>query len=586
MCPHFIVKLSTAILRSAFFAILLFAYRPNANEFIAITEILKNPIGLSGAIPGDASHEFVEITNLGTDSFFIDSLFLFDNPGGIDSIVTWDTLKYGALAPHRDCIFNASTIAPGASALILDQDYFTALQVQPSSRFTIDARTTILTVNRKDIGSGGLSNTDGIAIFKGTRLKISRIVAYASDQCAIFSLTDTLRQTKPQPPEGVSIVPTSLLFCPPAFISCPTGLSLGHYEFVRNNWLVEWKLAAATGGASIACSLACCKVGAHYATASWSLQRSVSNNFSVLKQGAFSSDSQITRMVVSLPLDSAAYTFTISENGLSSGWTVDLSSVWTPPNALKINELFPRAQSDDPEWFELFNSSSMPINVNNWRYGNSESSFPITQQDLIMAPGRFLVVTKDKSLFAARFPAITCVCQPDAWMAMDNYKDTLSLWNNRGALSETVAWDYTWFSNWTDQSLERVSVKIPGTDRSAWVVAAKPTPGQPNASVSTRSSPDPSLEIGPTPFTPNNDGKNDFLSIQCIVPAVYSVTMAIYGFNGKKYCDVPIGFQPNFLWDGKNDNGAPAPIGPFFVVATFKNGPQTKVIRKKGILWR
>ena len=168
MCPHFIVKLKTAILRSAFFAILLFTAGLNASEFIAITEILKNPIGPSNGIPGDASHECIEITNLGSDTFFIDSLFLFDNPGGIDSIVTWDTLKYGPLAPHEDCIFNASVIAPGASALILDQDYFTALQVQPSSHFSIDARTTILTVNRKDIGNGGLSNTDGIAIFKGT----------------------------------------------------------------------------------------------------------------------------------------------------------------------------------------------------------------------------------------------------------------------------------------------------------------------------------------------------------------------------------------------------------------------------------
>jgi hypothetical protein len=586
MCPNSLVKQKSAILKSIFIGILLFSSILSAHEFIAITEILKNPLGSSNAIPGDASHECVEITNLGSDTFFIDSLFLFDNPGGIDSIAPWDTLKYGVLTPHRDCIFNNHAIAPGSSALILDQDYFTALQVQPSSHFSIDASTTILTVTRKDLGSGGLSNTDGIAIFKGARSKISRIVAYVSDQCADFSLTDTLHQTKPLPPEGVSIVPTSLLFCPPVFISCPTGLSLGHYEFVHNNWLVECKLAKPLSRASIACSLACCKVGASHTIASWSMERKILSTISILKQGTFSVDSPLTRIVVSLPLDSAAYAFMISENGVSTKWTVDVSTVWTPPNPLKINELFPRAQSDDPEWFELINSSSMPINLNNWRYGNAESSFPITQQDIVVAPGRFLVITKDKALFSARFPAIPNVCQPDAWLAMDNYKDTLSLWNNQGALTETAAYDYTWFDNWTDQSLERVSLQIPGTDRNAWVVAVKPTPGQPNASVSTRSSADPSLDIGPIPFTPNGDGKNDFLSIRCTVPAVYSVTIAIYGFNGNKYCDVPVNLQTEILWDGKTSNGRAAPIGPYFVVATFKNGSQTKAIRKKGILWR
>jgi hypothetical protein len=70
------------------------------------------------------------------------------------------------------------------------------------------------------------------------------------------------------------------------------------------------------------------------------------------------------------------------------------------------------------------------------------------------------------------------------------------------------------------------------------------------------------------------------------LPPTYSATISIYGFNGKKYLDLPVMPLPRFTWDGKTTGGAPAAVGPFFVVATFKNGSTTTIIRKKGILWR
>ena len=122
--------------------------------------------------------------------------------------------------------------------------------------------------------------------------------------------------------------------------------------------------------------------------------------------------------------------------------------------------------------------------------------------------------------------------------------------------------------------------------RDAWVIALKPTPGQPNASNAFRATEKPSIEIGPVPFTPNGDGKDDMLSIKLVLPASFTSTIAIYGFNGKKYLDLPITPLPQYLWDGKTDKGVAASVGPFFVVATFKNAGQTTVMRKKGILWR
>ena len=256
------------------------------------------------------------------------------------------------------------------------------------------------------------------------------------------------------------------------------------------------------------------------------------------------------------------------------------------PLGVKINEVFPRAQTDVAEWFELINTSMAPVNLKNWRFGNAQDTNVLTKDSLSIDEGRFLVITKDKTAFSRKYPSVSRVCQPLTWRTLDNYRDTLSLWNESGVLCERIAYNADWFEHWTDQSLERVSLQRDGMAPETWALATNPTPGQPNASIAFRAAEKPSIAIGPSAFTPNGDGKDDLLFISLVLPASFTVVIAIYGFDGKKYIDMPITPQPHYVWDGKTDNGSAAPVGPFFVVATFKNNGQTTIVRKRGILWR
>jgi hypothetical protein len=185
-----------------------------------------------------------------------------------------------------------------------------------------------------------------------------------------------------------------------------------------------------------------------------------------------------------------------------------------------------------------------------------------------------------------KYPSILCVCQPEAWLSLDNSKDTLCLWNSRGIRCETIVYNSAWFDRWIDQSIERISLSQDGTLRGSWVLAERPSPGMPNGSVSFRAAKKPVLEIGPERFSPNGDGRDDLLSIRLTLPAECTATISVFGFNGRKYVDVPTNSLPPYYWNGKTSVNAPAPTGPFFVVATFKNGSQICTIRKKGILWR
>jgi len=211
----------------------------------------------------------------------------------------------------------------------------------------------------------------------------------------------------------------------------------------------------------------------------------------------------------------------------------------------------------------------------------------ITLSDLLLEPSSFCVVTRDRALFSAAFPAISMVVEPAHWQALDNYRDTLLLYNPLdSAPCETVYYTSSWFDSWDNQSLERVSLTASGTARSGWALAAYPSPGQPNAGASWRAVQSPSMHIGPVPFTPNGDGTDDLLLVELKLPADASARIDIYGFSGEVLYEAPRPVGARQFWNGTDNHGHDAPVGPFFVVAEIERGGRKERIRKKGVLWR
>jgi hypothetical protein len=253
---------------------------------------------------------------------------------------------------------------------------------------------------------------------------------------------------------------------------------------------------------------------------------------------------------------------------------------------VKINELFPRATESCPEWIELFNGGSGTVNLRGWYIGRPGDSSLISNADVMVPAGGFLVITRDTVQFDVAFPALRHSVQPQHWHSLDNYHDTLVLWNANGVVSDSAGWDYRWFAAWANQSVSRVSFRMSGFDRTAWVLAENPTPGQPNPEVVWRAATAASLDIGPIPFTPNNDGRDDYLSIKLMLPPGATGGIAVYGFDGKKYYEAMPVVSPEILWNGKTGSGAQVSCGPFFVVAEIKSNGRSQVIRKKGVLWR
>ena len=548
---------------------------------LAITEILKNPAGAEDAVPGGRSHEFIELSNLGDQAVSIDSMFLYDG-GEIDSVVPW-TL---ALPQQDSLIINVRSIPAGKTALILDRDYAGA---PSTSLFAIDSGTIVFTTNDNDLGNT-LAEDDGIVIYKGTKSTVIRVLAAAVDEGQDLSLSPhkIYHMAGRRAPEGFSVIPTQVLFSPAAWMPCPDSLSPGHYENGKNGWIAEWKLGSIDAqGGTIACSLSCWKAGGvPAADVYWCIRTPGANARTIIDETkpAFSAGPAL--MLAHLPLDTVGYALLVRD-GASLSWPIDISTEWAPVSAIKITEIFPRATPDCPEWIEVTNISSMPINLKGWMFGNSEDTVKLSDYDLAVQPAQFVVIVKDPALFSKTYHAFARTAfAPGQWHTLDNYDDTLRLWNSKGNLQETVCWHNEWFSGWTAGSLERITMSKSGIDRAAWVVATMPTPGQPNGSVTWRAASQASMEIGPIPFSPNGDGKDDLLAIKLQLPASATAVISIYGFNGMKAREIAGPAQETLYWDGKNRSGRLLPPGPFFVVADIKDFSGNRVIRKKGVLWK
>jgi hypothetical protein len=541
-----------------------------------ITELYRNPPGLESAICGGASHEFIEIANLGNDTFRIDGLFNSDG-NEEDSILPFSVKIPG----HENCITNQKFLAPGQIGLILDPDYLVAVS-KNGCHLPIKEQAVLFKCSDSELGNG-LADDDGVVLYYGTKTVVKEVVSLVSD--SLFSsetpASDKIILSFPKCSEGGSIIPYHVLWGVDGY-EVSTVATPGWFEGVKNGWLVEWKIDEFKSGDSKAlnCSLSCYFAGDSLnSTLEWHLFAGAVN---VVRSGAINQKDRKTTIAFELILDSVDYYFSIGQ----TRWNINISNFWKPDFSIKINEVFPVATQNEPEWIELVNQSSMGINIKNWSFGSLENVNKLIVNDFLMPPYSHVVITKDRQLLSHRYLGLSRTIQPPAWYTLNNSCDSICIWDSKGILQDAIYYDRHWFKDWKNQSIERLSALGNGRDSTQWSVANNCTPGMPNGT-SWRAVKVASVQIGPIPFTPGTDGKNDFLSIQLMIPGYQTATVSIFGFSGRKEWVYKGTTQEKYLWDGRGENGKYLPNGPFFVVVEVESSSgDKKTLRKKGILWR
>jgi hypothetical protein len=546
---------------------------------LLITELHANPLGSESDAPGGRSHEYVEIVNTGPDTLRLDKLLLTDGRE-VDRIVPFAA----PLSPHPTSPVAPQILAPGGCALILDATYSAVAHLRPHA---IESSPLLLTTDDEDLGDG-LASNDGVLLFWGESNRCDSALAWVADNSPLpFEPGQKiLLENSPPPPEGFS------WSCRQALFGQRYGVAAadpGCWAGIHQGWIVEYHAEAALRpDSTLLCTLGVVSTSSGAPPFSLSVRDGAGTRQVPQSLGRRSLDTATFLFALSLaPARSAGYTICLQTAAGTVEKQIDLSDIWVAPGSVVISELFPRATPQEPEWFELHNRSLGAVNLAGWSFGSSEQRELLSSTELLIAPQSYVVVCADSALMRRRYGASLVTMQPPHWNALSNYDDSLLLWDNHASLHELVYYCNEWFEGWTTHSLERVGFEGPCDGRS-WVLSATPSAAQPNGSVIWRGVQKPAMEIGPLPFTPDGDGRNDYLAVHLKLPPGYRCKVMVVGFSGELYVAVDPLETELWLWDGRLSSGQMAPAGPFFVVAEMYEGQRRQGIRirNKGVLWR
>ena len=139
-----------------------------------------------------------------------------------------------------------------------------------------------------------------------------------------------------------------------------------------------------------------------------------------------------------------------------------------------INEIMYNPQAPEPEWVELFNNSSNPINIKSWKIADSSSlnnPIIITLNDKYIQSHSYLVIAKNNSIIL-KHPLIDSskVIYLSNLPTLNNDKDVVTIISNSGEQVDYVSYKSSWGGS-EKYSLERISPNKPTNDSSNWVTS-------------------------------------------------------------------------------------------------------------------
>ncbi|MEO8398287.1 MAG: lamin tail domain-containing protein [Ignavibacteriaceae bacterium] len=176
--------------------------------------------------------------------------------------------------------------------------------------------------------------------------------------------------------------------------------------------------------------------------------------------------------------------FTNDEDTLNN--KKNFSFIVFPPgnnfNDIIINEIMYAPSSGEPEWVELYNKTSSPINLKKLTLSDNSTSFLITANDFFIDPKSYVVVSRDSSIL--NFYSVESPIVAANFPALNNSGDAVVIKDSLGILLDSLEYLPGWGGSVGGKSLERILVDGQSVQQQNWGTSQslnKATPGKINS---------------------------------------------------------------------------------------------------------
>ncbi|MBL1213474.1 MAG: hypothetical protein HND52_08955 [Ignavibacteriae bacterium] len=303
-----------------------------------------------------------------------------------------------------------------------------------------------------------------------------------------------------------------------------------------------------------------------------------------------------------------------AETNEQSNWTTSLSETGSTPGAansilsitpsanmdIVINEIMFEPDTDNSEFIELFNRSSEFIELGGFTITDEAgNSYPLSNSSFILPPNEFYLLAADSSIlfnysnlndFANKFIV------DESSLGLINTGEMIMLKDLFGNTIDSVYYSDDWHNqniNITkNKSLERLNPNISSNDAANWstsVSAGGASPGVQNSIYTESISTAAKLSVSPNPFSPDNDGFEDFTVINYnLTQPVAQMRVKVYDSKGRLRRTLlnnqPSGASGTIIFDGLDDDGNPLRIGIYILFIEALNSSSGVIDQMKEVV--
>jgi hypothetical protein len=269
---------------------------------------------------------------------------------------------------------------------------------------------------------------------------------------------------------------------------------------------------------------------------------------------------------------------------------------------VKINELLFNPRPTGTDFIEIVNTSEKFLNLKGWSFATFEKDsigklYPIADQDILLKPGAYLVLTEDADILKGEYPQTRMenVLQVKDIPALSDDAGTVAVVTNLKQTIDHFSYSKNYHSVFIKDeegvSLERISFTEPTNDRNNWKSASTSsgyaTPGflNSNSRMETMASSE-DVVISPEIFIPGI-GQPDFTEIQYkFNQGGYVANVKVFDASGRMIKELAnnalLGTEGFIRWDGDREDGSKARIGYYMVwFEVFDTSGTVRTFRKR-----
>jgi hypothetical protein len=524
---------------------------------VILTEVMFDPIG------SESSDEFIEINNISqTEQIDLSGWRIGDGTGNDEIMDAGEGLL----------------LSPGQYGLIVDPDYLVGAAIYDS---LIPVEALILTIDGTTLGSGGLSNSKAEAITliddSGTIMfqyiySPGNISGYSDEKIDYLNTDDTNNWSDSKVLNGTPGFKNSVA-------KCQRNLSVSQIwiepDRIRGQEETTLFMTIVNSGIEPISEFAV----ALFNDINYNSVYETEERIGFLSEDLLiqSGDSVIIYTVLSNLLSGIqsikVEVILDGDENLDDNIYIRELVVGFFKNDLIINEIMFEPVSNQAEWIELFNPGIHNINLKGCKFSDSDTSkkIIINSGNVIIDSNGYMVIASDSSILS--YLDLDCdYLIMDNFPGLNNDKDTIFFFDPTDLCINRVDYQRDWGGG-NGVSIELINSVLNSSDAANWkqcTLVEGMTPGRKNSVYSEVIITQSKLTVSPDPFSPDEDGFEDFTIITYSLPMVTSyINLRIYDLKGRCIRSLrgasPSGAHASVVWDGKDNYGRFARIGIYIV---------------------